>query len=237
MDMPVIVEIPGPSKPEIFKEVFDYFRYVDNTFSTFKETSEITKINNGLFAASNYSNDMKEIFRLAEQTKKETDGYFDIRRDSYRDPSGIVKGWAIHHAASLLRTAGYNNYYVEAGGDIEVAGNNPDGETWTIGIRNPFNVNEIVKKVTLRDRGIATSGTYERGKHIYNPKTNTPVSEIVSLTVIGPDVCEADRFATAAFAMGSKGIQFIERLNKFEGYMIDTKGIATFTGGFHTYVV
>jgi thiamine biosynthesis lipoprotein len=126
---------------------------------------------------------------------------------------------------------------VEAGGDIEVSGNNSDGKTWTIGVRNPFNGNEIVKRVTLRNCGIATSGTYERGKHIYNPKTNAPIDEIVSLTIIGPDVYEADRFATAAFAMGSKGIQFIEHLKNFEGYMIDTQGIATETHGFKNYSV
>jgi thiamine biosynthesis lipoprotein len=237
MDMPVIVEIIDPVRPEIFDTIFEYFHYVDNTFSTFKKTSEITKINKGLLKTSDYSKDMKEVLLLAQETKSKTDGYFDIRRGSTIDPSGVVKGWAIHNAAGILRRAGYSNFYVEAGGDIEVSGTNRDGKTWTIGIRNPFNVNEIVKKVVLRDRGIATSGTYERGKHIYNPKTNTPASDIVSLTVIGPDVLEADCYATAAFAMGNSGIQFIEHLEKFEGYMIDTQGIATMTSGFKTYVV
>jgi thiamine biosynthesis lipoprotein len=180
---------------------------------------------------------MKEILRLAEVTKKETSGYFDIKKNNFIDPSGIVKGWAIHNATKLIQKAGYKNYYVEAGGDIEVAGTNPEGRTWTVGIRNPFNVKEIVKRVVLRDLGIATSGTYERGKHIYNPKTNKPVTEIVSLTVIGPNVCEADCYATAAFAMGTQGIQFIDRIKGLEGYMIDTKRIATWTRGFGKYTV
>ncbi len=237
MDMPVIVEIADPAKPEIFGKLFDYFHYVDNTFSTFKHTSEISKINNNLIEKSGYSKDMKKILRLAVQTKKETDGYFDIRRRGRVDPSGIVKGWAIHNAAVMLRRAGYANYYVEAGGDIEVAGNNPEGTSWTIGIRNPFNIKEIVKKVSLHNRGIATSGTYARGDHIYNPITKMPVADIVSLTVIGPDALAADRYATAAFAMGSGGIQFIDRIKELEGYMIDTKGIATMTRGFGIYVV
>lgn len=237
MDMPVIVEIAEPVRPEIFKNVFEYFRYVDDTFSTYKKTSEISNINTGMLDTSGYSADMKEILLLAEQTKKETAGYFDIRRHGRIDPSGIVKGWAIHNSADMLRKAGYTNFYVEAGGDIEITGNNPDGKTWIIGIRNPFNVKEIVKKVALHNRGIATSGTYERGRHIYNPKTHTLVDDIMSLTVIGPNVFEADRFATAAFAMGKQGIQFIEQLKTFEGYMIDTQGIATMTSGFQTYVV
>ncbi len=237
MDMPVIVEITDHDKQEIFNSLFEYFHYVDNTFSTFKKTSEITKINTGVLSESEYSPDMKTILRLAGQTKKETSGYFDILHDRKIDPSGIVKGWAIRNAAEMLHRAGYADFYVEAGGDIEVSGNNREGKAWTIGIRNPFNVHEIVKRVVLHNLGIATSGTYERGKHIYNPKTDSPVDEIVSLTVIGPNILDADRYATGAFAMGRQGIRFIETLKGFEGYMIDTHGVATWTGGFGKYVV
>jgi thiamine biosynthesis lipoprotein len=55
--------------------------------------------------------------------------------------------------------------------------------------------------------------------------------------VIGPNIYEADRFATAAFAMESAGILFIEELEGFEGYMIDQHGLATYTSGFERYVV
>jgi thiamine biosynthesis lipoprotein len=85
---------------------------------------------------------------------------------------------------------------------------------------------------------VATSGTYARGRHIYNPKAAEPLTdEIVSLTVVGPDIYEADRFATAAFAMGAAGIQFIEQLDGFEGYQIDRQGQATLTTGFKDYVL
>jgi thiamine biosynthesis lipoprotein len=63
------------------------------------------------------------------------------------------------------------------------------------------------------------------------------VTDVVSLTVIGPNIYEADRFATAAFAMGEEGIRFIGRLAGFEGYMIDRRGQATFTNGFTRYVI
>jgi thiamine biosynthesis lipoprotein len=62
------------------------------------------------------------------------------------------------------------------------------------------------------------------------------VTDVLSLTVIGPNIYEADRFATAAFAMGEEGIRFIERLEGFEGYMIDRRGQATFTSGFTRYI-
>ncbi len=239
MGMPVTVEIIDTKvKYHVFQEIFNYFEYIDNTFSTYKEDSEISKINQGRLDKSQYSRDMQTIFDLAERTRQETEGYFDIYHEGKIDPSGIVKGWAIYQAALILKQKGFSDYYVEAGGDIQVAGLNSHHHAWIIGIRNPFNREEVIKVVSLKGKGIATSGTYIRGAHIYNPQDRTDsLSDIVSFTVIGPNVYEADRFATAAFAMGKKGINFIENLYGFEGYMIDKRGIATMTSGFNTYVV
>lgn len=238
MGMPITVEIldAGATEADIEK-VFASFRAIDETFSTYKEQSEISKINRGELTGDAYSEAMKTILALSEQTRQETRGYFDIRHDGMLDPSGIVKGWAILQAARMLKAAGFVNFFIDAGGDIQVAGTK-QGHPWRVGIRNPFNRNEYVKVLALTDKGIATSGTAIRGQHIYNPhQPQMPIEEIVSLTVIGPDVYEADRFATAAFAMGKRGIYFIEQLSGFEGYMIDASARATFTSGFERYVV
>lgn len=232
--MPVTVEIADPhATDENFEAVFSYFAYVDETFSTYKPTSEIMRINRGEIAPADYTDDMKEVLELSEKTKRETDGFFDIRTPGGTlDPSGLVKGWAIYHAAKLLRLRGISTFFIDAGGDIQAEGN-----VWKIGIKNPLNEVEIVKVLYIKDRGVATSGTYIRGHHIYDPRQGgAPVNDIVSLTVIGPNVYEADRFATAAFAMGRKGIDFIDNLKGFEGYMINTAGIAVMTSGFEAYV-
>lgn len=240
MGMPITVEIADTyAGGEIFEQIFSYFSYVDEKFSTYKETSEISKINSGQLGESDYSEDMKEVMALCELTKKETDGYFDIfRADGECDPSGLVKGWSIYNAAKILKEKGIKSFYIEAGGDIQPFGKNSQNEKWRIGIRNPFNSREIIKVLQLEDEGVATSGTYIRGQHIYNPyKPGAPITDIVSLTVVGPNIYEADRFATAAFAMGAKGINFIESLEGFEGYMVDSKGVATMTGGFNKYTI
>jgi thiamine biosynthesis lipoprotein len=238
MGMPITVEIVDPGMTEAdIENVFAYFRTVDEIFSTYKEHSEISKINRGELCEEEYSDDMKTILALSEQTKQETHGYFDIRRNGIIDPSGIVKGWAILQAAHMLKEAGSTNFYIDAGGDIQVSGTKA-GNLWRIGIRNPFNRKENVKVLAVTDKGIATSGTAIRGQHIYNPHDpDTLLQDIVSLTVIGPNVYEADRFATAAFAMGKRGIYFIEQLPGFEGYMIDASARATFTTGFERYVL
>ena len=119
-----------------------------------------------------------------------------------------------------------------------MSGCNDEGKNWRVGIRNPFDSEEIVKVLSATDCGVATSGTYVRGQHIYNPfDENQMITEVLSLTVIGPDIYEADRFATAAFAMGRDGINFIESLKGFEGYMIDKEKQATFTTGFKKWVL
>jgi FAD:protein FMN transferase len=148
-----------------------------------------------------------------------------------------VKGWAIRNAAQLIRGYGYNDFFVDAGGDIQTSGVDENGAAWRVGIRSPFNHQDVIKAVGLSGQGIATSGTYVRGQHIYNPHdTQKPITDIVSISVIGPDILEADRFATAAFAMGQDGIYFIESLPGLEGYMVNASGIATQTTGFGAYI-
>ncbi len=238
MGMPITVEVVDPSVTEAeIEKVFAYFRAVDATFSTYKEDSEISKINRGELCEEEYSHAMRTILALSEQTKQETQGYFDSQHNGITDPSGIVKGWAILQAAHILKEAGFTNFYIDAGGDIQVSGKK-GGNPWRIGIRNPFKRKEHVKVLAVTDKGIATSGTAIRGQHIYDPHhPHTPLLDIVSLTIIGPNVYEADRFATAAFAMGKSGIYFIEQLPGFEGYMIDASARATFTSGFERYVL
>lgn len=239
MGMPVTVEVAStrPNTSDIIARAFAYFAYIDEKFSTYKTTSEISAINSGEIPDDEYTEDMRTIFELAEETKQETDGYFDIRRpDGRYDPSGIVKGWAIWNVGKLLESGGFHDFYVDAGGDIQTEGKNGAGGRWRIGIQNPWEQDKYVKVVEVSGEGVATSGIYIRGPHIYDPKTGSPAKEIASLTVIGPNIYEADRFATAAFAMGKKGLAFIESQPGLEAYMIDNDRIATMTSGFDRYI-
>ncbi|MBU6323308.1 MAG: FAD:protein FMN transferase [Patescibacteria group bacterium] len=240
MGMPVTVEVADESATaETLEDVFSFFESVDERMSTYKPDSEISRINRGELSPGEYSQDMRDIFALAEKTKRETDGYFDIRTPAGTlDPSGIVKGWAIREAASRLKAAGHENFFVDAGGDVASQGVNRAGEPWSVGIRNPFSRDEIVKVIYPRGQGVATSGNYIRGNHIYDPHApGKAPDELVSLTVVGPDVLEADRFATAAFAMGKKGLAFIANLSGFEGYGITPDKVATMTDGWNALAI
>jgi len=236
-DMPITIEIVdiGIDKKTI-EQIFEYFEHVNSVFNIFNKTSEISQINSGEIPKIKWSSEINEVIALCEKTKRETYGYFDHERNNRIDPLGIVKGWAIKKGSDHLLNKGYKNFYIDAGGDIQVSGHNNKGKLWTVGVRNPFNRFETVKTLLLTNSGIATSGTYIRGNHIYNPfHIEKPITDVVSLTVLGKNVYEADRFATAAFAMGKQGIYFIEKVADLEGYMIDRQGVATFTSGFQKY--
>ena len=237
--MDVLIEIVDVGvHQDVFDQAFDYLRFVDAKFSTYKSDSEISKINRGEIPENMWSAEMREVFDLSDKTRSETNNFFNIKTpDGKYDPSGLVKGWAIHKAADILRSRGVKNFMVDIGSDIEVAGHNSGGELWSIGIRNPFQVDQVVKILKLSDRGIATSGKYAKGEHIYNPNNfSDSLTEIASVTVIARDVYEADRFATAVFAMGRDGINFLEDRDGLEGYIIDKDGVATMTSGFEQYI-
>ncbi|HET8575078.1 MAG TPA: FAD:protein FMN transferase [Candidatus Paceibacterota bacterium] len=236
MGMPITIEIADHDTQKSLSESFDYFRKIDNRFSTYKPKSEISQINRGL-PEEKWSHEMQTVMKLCEETKQQSNGYFDISHNGKLDPSGLVKGWAIAGAAKNLRLRGFKNFSIEAGGDIQTNGGSASGKPWRIGIRNPFHIDKIIKVIELSGGAVATSGTSIRGAHIYNPhQPDRQILEIKSLTVVGENIYDADRFATAAFAMGKNGIHFIESLPGFEGYQVDANGIATFTTHFEKYV-
>lgn len=239
MGMPITVEVVDSSvTPQDFRDVFSLFKQIDRQFSPYKKTSEVSRINRKEVAEAEYSEEMREILSLAGKAKDKTNGYFDVYRNGYFDPSGVVKGWAIQKACELLKTKCLQNFSINAGGDVQVSGNNSHDQNWRVGIRHPFEHDKIVKTIRIENEGIATSGTYLRGEHIYNPLQKAqPVRDIVSLSVIGPDILYADLMATAAFAMGRHGIHFIDSLSDCAGYMIDKDGVATYTRAFEKYVI
>ena len=239
MGMPIsLTVLDAGVRRQDLEAVFEEFSAVDEQFSPFKSGSEISRFNRGEITEVEVTPRLREIFALCERTKRETGGYFDITRpDGTVDPCGMVKGWAIKNAARQLVDFGYSDFCVAAGGDVQCHGVNEEGRAWTVGICNPFSRDEIVKVLEPKGFGVATSGNYIRGDHIYDPHTGRYGSDnIVSLTVMGPDILEADRYATAAFAMGRQGIHFIERMPGLEGYEIDGSGTARMTSGLKSFL-
>ena len=117
------------------------------------------------------------------------------------DPTGLVKGWAAGRALDHLVAAGVASAMVNAGGDIAVSGLSPSGGRWRVGIRHPEDPTRLLGVVEA-EAAVATSGTYERGAHVLDPRQGRPAVDVVAATVTGPELDLADAFATALVAAG-----------------------------------
>ena len=103
---------------------------------------------------------------------------------------------------------------------------------WRVGIQHPLERDRIAAVVETRDLAVATSGTYERGEHVFDPHTRRPPTGVLSVTITGPDLATADAYATAAFAMGTRGAQWTATLDGYEAMTILADGRVLLTPGF-----
>lgn len=157
---------------------------------------------------------------------------------------GIAKGRIVDAGGNMLRSLGYGNLLVEAGGDLVALGQDVMGNPWKIGITNPRPTNgqEWLDTLYVRDRAVATSGDYRDSftsdhtlNHIIDPRTGISPLELCSATVIADTLSEADALATTLMVLGAnKGLALIESLPDTEA-MVVTKDLNTFrTSGFQT---
>ena len=213
MGMPVVADVRGPGEHEqALDEVFGWLRRVDETFSTWKDGSEVSRLGRGELALEEASAEVREVLARCEQLREETRGFFDARIGVRLDPSGLVKGWSVDRAAALLDARGLGDYALNAGGDIRVRGGALPEAAWRVGIQHPRLRDQVCAVLEVTETAIATSAEYERGHHILDPHTGAPPSGVLSVTIVGPDLATADAYATAAFAMGERGPAWTARL-------------------------
>ena len=224
MGTAIVIDVRDPyadtdTRERAIEAAFEQLRGVDRRFSTYKADSEVSRLNAGELAVSQVSPELSWVLAACEDARGLSDGYFDIRghrRDGTLDPSGLVKGWSIEGAARILEAAGVVNYSINAAGDVLTRGEPEPGTPWRIGIRNPWDPGTTVAVLGARDLAIATSGAYERGEHVIVPHTGRAPDGIASMTVTGPSLTWADAWATAAFAMGVRGVDWVAR--ELDGY-------------------
>ncbi|MGC4895399.1 FAD:protein FMN transferase [Micromonospora sp. DT31] len=205
-------DLPAATLHSAAERTFDWLREVDARFSTYREDSEVCRLDRGELRLADASADLRAVLERCADLWTATDGFFDVYATGRLDPSGYVKGWAAQVASDRLLAAGVPNHCVNAGGDVRVRGHAPDGGLWRVGIRHPWNAMSVCLVLTGTDLAVATSGGYERGPHVVDPRRGVPATGLSSVTVIGPDLGVADGYATAAVAMGPSGIGWLDRL-------------------------
>lgn len=187
-------------------------------FSIFRPDSEISRINDGRLHHLDASPEVIEVLDACAWLENASGGAFSVRRspgETRIDPSGFVKGWAAERAARLIASAGIEHWYLGIGGDFVTRGGMRNGEPWRIGIADPRDPGMLVGTVELFDGAVATSGTAERGSHLWDPRTGTVAGHFLSVTVTGPSLTWADAYATTAFVMGEPGLGWVAQ---FPGY-------------------
>ena len=199
MGMPISIDIPGATNSDVFQAVFDFFRQVDANYSPYIDTSKVSLFAAGKIEVSQLSAELALIAEQCKYYEELTNGYFSAYYAGTFDPSGYVKAWAIDKAASIITAIGYDTFLINIAGDMSARGS---AKIWNLAIQDPFNKQEILGTVRLANQAIATSGTYARGNHIFDPHTQKNTTDLLSVTVYGPDVIKSDVLATALVAMG-----------------------------------
>ena len=208
MGMPVTLDVRDDDlAPGALDRAFAWLRWVDATFSTYDRDSEISRLNRGELALAATHPLVREVLDHCEALRHATNGAFDARapRPGELDPSGLVKGWALERAVEQLERDGARNLLADAGGDVCLRGGPAPGRPWRVGIRHPPRQDRVAAVLELTGLAVATSGTYERGEHIVDPRTGRPPTGVLSVTIVGPELGTADAYATAAFALGEDG--------------------------------
>jgi thiamine biosynthesis lipoprotein len=217
--------------------VFAWFHEVDAVFSTYRADSEISRLSRGELHESECRREVREVLGLCEEVRQLSGGSFDVRHGGAIDPSALVKGWSVERAAALLMTAGARNFAINAGGDLLVRGEPAPGEAWRVGVRHPEVADRVAVVLGVKDLAVATSGAYERGQHIADPRLGGAASGLLSMTVVGPSLTYADAYATAAFVMGDAGAAWVAGIDAYEALAITSRGTTVATPGIESLIV
>jgi thiamine biosynthesis lipoprotein len=222
----------GPAVAAAFADAAAWLHDVDARFSTYRADSEIRLIDEGALAVADASPTVRWVLDRCAELRAATGGFFDAWAADRLDPSALVKGWAVQEAADRLTAAGLTDFCLSAGGDVVVRGGARPDPVWRVGIQHPFDRHAVAAVTVAADTAVATSGTYERGEHVLDPRTGRPPAGVLSVTVTGPDLGTADAYSTAALAMGKDGPRWTARLDGYEAMTILDGGVVLCTPGF-----
>ncbi|WP_242633570.1 FAD:protein FMN transferase [Arthrobacter sp. S39] len=184
------------------------FRELDQTFSLYRPDSEASRLARGEITLRGASDAMRERYAEALEWRLRTEGAFTPERaDGVLDLSGLIKGHAIREAGTSLLALGREDWCLNAGGDVLVSGSPVPGtgQPWQAGIVDPADRHTLLAGYPLgngrrRRRALATSGSAERGDHIWSPAGAAPA--FVQVSVAAADIVTADVLATAIIAGG-----------------------------------
>jgi len=224
--MAVDKNVPGLSRARAI------LQQADAVFSTWLADSPMSRLRRGEITLDQAPPEVTQVLRLCATAREITDGWFDPwAMPGGIDPTGYVKGWAAQHALDALVSNEFSGAMVNAAGDIASFGGPDSATPFRVGIVNPSSPCDLLCIVELVG-AIATSGTYERGDHLIDPRSGRPQTRVASASVTGPDLGLADALATGLVVAGEAHLSFIERLEGYEALLVGFDGIIHWTEHF-----
>ncbi|CAH8282081.1 thiamine biosynthesis lipoprotein [Mariniflexile fucanivorans] len=223
----------------------------DELFQLIKRSLKISKLTNGAFDISYASMDKVWHFdgSMTEMPSEEIIknsvskvGYQNIilneenhtvflKLEGMKIGFGAIgKGYAADKAKALLQSKGVTSGIVNASGDLNTWGTQPDGKNWMVAIVNPLNKSKVFSWLPVSNSAVVTSGNYEKYvtfngvlyTHIIDPRTGYPSTGILSTTVFTATAELADALATSIFVMGLEtGLDFVNQLKGVECVIVD----------------
>ncbi|MDI6731206.1 MAG: FAD:protein FMN transferase [Candidatus Margulisbacteria bacterium] len=208
MDTIIRVKVEGEYAGQYASMAIEEIKRLEKLFNRFDPSSEVSRINRGEKVVM--SEDMRRILVLSEKMRQLTKGAFNVRYSGKIDLGGIAKGYAVESARGRLVKKGAKSGIIDAHSSIAVFG----PRTWKVGIQDPNDKNKLLAVVELcNGQAVSTSGNYERGRHIIDPRTRKPAKGCQSVTLIGQDAGELDALSTAMFVLGStEGRKLISKM-------------------------
>jgi thiamine biosynthesis lipoprotein len=214
------------------EEAQDVLRRADRVFSTWRETSPISRLRRGELTLQEMPAEVIDVLASCMVARNASAGWFDPwSMPGGVDPTGYVKGWATQRALQALARSGIRSAMVNAAGDIASIGDLGPSSPFHVGISNPSSPRELACVISLRG-AIATSGAYERGAHLIDPHTRRAQTAVASASVCGPDLGLADALATALCVGGDEVLSRIESLADYEALAIGFDGRRSMTSQF-----
>ena len=185
----------------------------EQRFSHYREDSDISRWSAGGPVSPDAVAEIDAVLRQCARLREESGGAFRVNHPvtGALDTAGYVKGYAIDKAAQRMRELGIRDFVLNVGGDSFNSGRAGAERPWRVAIANPTLSHGIVEIVEAEDLAVATSGSAERGDHIWRMADH----DLLSFTVVGPEIALADAYATIGFAMGESGFDWV---SGHEGY-------------------
>jgi thiamine biosynthesis lipoprotein len=204
----------------------------DAVFSTWMPDSPMSRLRRGEVALDQVPTEVVDVLAACRGARAATHGWFDPwALPGGVDPTGYVKGWAAERALDALRVPGVAAAVVNAAGDIASFGGPSPTTKFRFAVVDP--VDRTRPAFVVEHTGaVATSGTYERGQHLFDPRTRRATASVASATVTGPELGLADALATALAVGGDPVLGCVAGIDGFEALVIGHDGSIRSTPGF-----